>query len=201
MHCQSLSSHLKISSTRIFFSRRLHHEKLAQCLLFTLVTGIGFWIHSLEPCDKSKPGVEDKLLKKLTPSTPKCWKKPKLSRSNPFNKNEEDPTKKSRAIPVAANSNWAQIHASYGRQIELDRSAWCQKRCQKQHSKPTNNLTELVDKPNKGPQDKSKPDYNSKDGKNDSPMEGRNQSLSNLPSYDKKPAGFQASNSRCSKRC
>ncbi len=43
---------------------------MLMCLLFTLVTGIGFWIHSLEPCDKSKPGVEDKLLKKMAPSTP-----------------------------------------------------------------------------------------------------------------------------------
>ena len=127
---------------------------MLMCLLFTLVTGIGFWIHSLEPCDKSKPGVEDKLLKKLTPSTPNCWKK--LMNKIKFWWNSED-------IDDLKDKNLL-----------------------KERNNSVPNLTELEDKPNKDPQDKSKPDYNSKDGKNDSPMKGR--SLSNLPSYDKKPA-------------
>ena len=51
---------------------------------------------------------------------------PKFPRSNPFNKTDEDPAKHAaRSVPV--NAIWPQIHANYGRKIESDRLAWCQK--------------------------------------------------------------------------
>jgi hypothetical protein len=46
---------------------------MLMCLIFTLLAGIGFWIHSQQPCDKTMPSVEEKALEKLKnmgPSTP-----------------------------------------------------------------------------------------------------------------------------------
>lgn len=55
---------------------------------------------------------------------------PKLSRSNPFNRDEEETVKRTKA--AAASTIWPQIHATYGQRILADRHRWCQK-----HSKVT----------------------------------------------------------------
>jgi hypothetical protein len=63
-----------------------------------------------------------------TGGIPNSNSNPKFPRSNPFNKNEEDQNKKSaRAAAIPASAVWPQIHSNYGKKIESDRIAWCQK--------------------------------------------------------------------------
>jgi hypothetical protein len=125
---------------------------MLMCLIFTLVAGIGFWIHSLQPCDKSKPGVEEKALEKLrnmSPSTPN-WLQTLINKIK-FWWNSED-------IDVLKDKNLL-----------------------KERNNSVPNISELEDNLNSSPKDKSKPDYTSK-----TPIMGRSQSLSNIPSYNER---------------
>jgi hypothetical protein len=133
---------------------------MLMCLIFTLLAGIGFWIHSQQPCDKSMPGVEEQALEKLrnmSPSTPN-WLQTILNKIK-FWWNSED------------------IDDLKDKNLLKDRN----------NSVP--NISELDNKLNDSPNAKSKPDYNSQDDRSNTPVKRRSLSLGHIPSYDAKKSG------------
>ena len=131
---------------------------MLMCLLFILIAGIGFWINSLQPCDKSKPGVEEQAWEKLrnaSPSTPN-WLQTLMNKVKFWwNSEDIDDLKDQHLLKKRNNS--------------------------------VPNISELEDKLNNTPKEEAKPVYNSQDGRNNTPLR-KSQSLAHIPNYnDKKP--------------
>ena len=136
---------------------------LLMCLIFILLAGIGYWIQSMQPCDKSKPGVEEQALEKLrnlSPSTPN-WLQTLLNKIK-FWWNSED------------------IDDLKDKDLLKERN----------NSVP--DMSELDNKLNNSPNVKSKPGYNSKDDRNNTPVKGRSQSLADIGNDDNMKPAFSS---------
>lgn len=69
-----------------------------------------------------------------TTKIPNSNSNPKLSRSNPFNRDEEDAVTLRRQGKKDDGAYWRKIHTAFGQKISADRQRWCQQYNQKQQN-------------------------------------------------------------------